>query len=543
MSHPSELELSMYADRALEGPATSRLDSHMETCAACRSAVSGLRAERASLTEALLQEGPVRIPILRAQPPWHLLGTAAAATGLSLSIAMAWLVVTSMALPAPLAWLHPVLSAGLVDLGAGLVAFVLSNGAAAWTAAMQTAGVGALLLLAAAGAFLLARKRRSSPLLVATALAAVIAAVLVAPTSHALEIRHSEQLLTIPAGETIDDTLVAGAESIAIDGTVNGDVIAGARRIVVRGHITGLLIAAADSVVIEGRVDGSAAGFARDLDVAAARLGSNIYGFGQHVTLRAGADVSGNAIVFARTAELAGTIGRDATSFAQNVEIGGSVADNLRAFGGTVTVLGPARIGGDVIAHVSEESNLRIAPDATISGTVRTEPTPSAIAGRPSVVWSFVGQIVRFAAAIAAGLLVLWLLPSLRNAYLESGVDAVITAGVGLLALVGVPLVAIVVGITIIGLPIALAGLALWVAAVYFAKILFAHFLGRVVLRERSAEPDFALALAVGLALVIIVINIPFIGGVLNFILTIVGLGMIVEQIYHRLHRRSEAAF
>jgi cytoskeletal protein CcmA (bactofilin family) len=538
MSHPSELELSMYAD-ALEGPAIRRLESHLEDCAACRSAVSGLTAERASLTDALQQEEPVRIPPLRAsRSPRRLLGTAAAAAGISVSIATAWILVTRIALPAPLALLHPALSDGLVDLGVALVAFILSNGAATWTAATQTAGVGALLLFAAAGALILARKHRSSALLVA----AVLAAVLVAPMSHALEIRHSEQLLTIPSSETIDDTLIAGAESISIDGTVNGDVIAAARRIVVRGHITGLLIAAADSVEIEGRVDGSAAGFARDLDVTAAQLGSNLYGFGQRVTVGRGADVVGNAIVFARTAELAAPIGRDATSFAQNVEVSDSVAGDLRAFGETVTVLGPARIGGDVIAHVPEESDLRIAPGATVAGTVRTEPTPAeARAGRPGVAWSVAVQIVRFAAAIAAGLLVLWILPSLRSAYLESGVDALIAAGVGLLALVCVPVVAIVVGITIIGLPIALTGLALWLAAVYFAKILFAHFLGRVVLRERIEGPHFALALAVGLALVLIVINIPFIGGLLNLILTLVGLGMLVEQIYHLLHRRSEA--
>ncbi|HEU4620167.1 MAG TPA: hypothetical protein VFV10_19175 [Gammaproteobacteria bacterium] len=541
MKHPSELELSMHADGALDRSAAAHLAEHLQHCAPCRAAAEALEGERLSLIHALQQEEPMTIPKLRRPiAPLHLLAGAAAAAGLSSAVALAWLGIAGSALPAPIAWLNPFGSDELVDLGLGFISWLVSDGAMLLARAVEIAALGAVLSLAAGAVLASRRARGAAPML----LAALLAAVLVAPPGHALEVRRSEQLLTVSAGETIDDTLIAAADTIAIDGTVDGDVIAAAKRIVVRGHVTGLLIAAGESVVIQGRVDGSAAVFGREVDLTGAHIGRNAYGFGQHVTLGSGGEVASNAVVFGQSAELGGSVGRDVVGFGSSVEVSGPVARNVTAFGETVRILGPAHVGGNVVAHVPDESALSVAPDATVSGEiskmVETRHGPR-VAEKPAA--TFGGYVVRFAAAFIVGALVLWLLPLLRTADFENGTDALIAGGVGFLTLVCVPIAAVVLAITIIGLPIAFVAIVLWIAAIYFAKILLAHFLGRTILRTRIPSPHFALALAVGLVLVFILISVPLVGGVLNFLLTIVGLGMLVEQTWRHFHESPPPAF
>jgi hypothetical protein len=107
-------------------------------------------------------------------------------------------------------------------------------------------------------------------------------------------------------------------------------------------------------------------------------------------------------------------------------------------------------------------------------------------------------------------------------------VDGLLACGIGLVTLAAVPVIALIAAITVIGLPVAIVGMMLYVVAIYLAKIVVAHFIGQTLLARGGTESHFALALVVGLVLVLVVINLPFVGGWLNFLLTIAGLGLIV---------------
>ena len=95
-------------------------------------------------------------------------------------------------------------------------------------------------------------------------------------------------------------------------------------------------------------------------------------------------------------------------------------------------------------------------------------------------------------------------------------------------------------GITLIGLPIGLLTLALWVAAGYLAKIVDAAFLGRSLLGAQGGQqPSLAVVLLAGLLPIFIAINLPFIGGVIHFLLILLGLGALVTMIYRMPFWRS----
>jgi hypothetical protein len=93
---------------------------------------------------------------------------------------------------------------------------------------------------------------------------------------------------------------------------------------------------------------------------------------------------------------------------------------------------------------------------------------------------------------------------------------------------VAVPIIAVLVAATIIGIPVAMLGLLLWLAGLYLAKVVLAHVIGARLVDMSGNPRHFAVALAIGLLLVMVAVNLPFIGGLLNFVLTICGLGLLV---------------
>jgi hypothetical protein len=136
---------------------------------------------------------------------------------------------------------------------------------------------------------------------------------------------------------------------------------------------------------------------------------------------------------------------------------------------------------------------------------------------------------------VVTGLILILLFPRLGRISLSTVRDILLSGGVGFLALVAVPVAALLLAITVIGLPIAAAALAFWLLCLYLAKIVVARHIGGVLMGTKDRlNWSAALALLVGLAVVLVAVNLPFIGGVLNFLLVLIGLGALVVTL-HRI--------
>jgi hypothetical protein len=112
--------------------------------------------------------------------------------------------------------------------------------------------------------------------------------------------------------------------------------------------------------------------------------------------------------------------------------------------------------------------------------------------------------------------------------------------GIGLATAVTLPAAALLACITVIGLPIGIVMFLLGAAALYFAKAVVAQLIGRALFRSSGDMPHPAATLLAGLVLVIIAINMPFVGGFLNLLLTLVGLGMIATSVLGHFRRGIE---
>jgi cytoskeletal protein CcmA (bactofilin family) len=430
-------------------------------------------------------------------------------------------------LPSTLGWLDPSRTQGQLNLLANAASYLIFEGGSMLDFVRDAASALAFNLVLLAG--LAALFRRSAGI---SALLSVIGfmAIFSSP-SYAIDIRRTDRNVTVPEGETVDDTLVVFGDSINVDGTVNGDLITFSRSVNIRGTVKGNVIGFGQRLIVDGSVEGSVLGFGQSAQTRG-RIGNNLYSFGQEVRVESEAQVAGNVTFFGGEARLDGRVGRDFSAFGGQADIQGDIARNVTFRGGELHVSAPAHVGGNLTARVEENDDVVVDSGARIDGRTDIslrEPAPSRYSRLSFYVW----RLIWLAAAFLAGLIAFWLMPALASVNLDTGRTLLTAAGVGFLALIATPIAAIIIALTMIGLPVGLVTLALWLTGLYLAKIVIAGFLGRALLAgpgEQQRAP--ALMLLAGLVLVFIAVNLPYIGGVINLLLTVLGLGALVVTIY-----------
>jgi cytoskeletal protein CcmA (bactofilin family) len=536
---PSALTRSMYVDGELAAADVAALEAHLDSCAACRTRIAALRGERLMLRELFAggEELEAIPPLRRGFGRKELLLGFAGVAAVGWIASTAWAAVDA-AVPSELRWLSPLDSGSLLDSFFNLVVFLTREGSSMLTSITQFAAAAVLVsLLGWGGAALL--KRGAGNAVMLSALLLVLA---LPQLGHAFEIRRSDDVTTLAAGETVEDTLLAVGQTVSIDGDVNGDLLAFGQHVTVRGNIAGDVISGAETIDIQGTVGGNVFGGARAVTLAQARIRGNLYSGAREVSLAADGEIKGNAIAFADSVNFAGGVGLDLKSFARDLVVRGNVQRNVEGYGATITVLPPARVGGNLTAHVDNPAGVRVTP-GTVIGTVDTQVDDRFGAQRESrnkylTAGFYTWQAIRLGAAFTTGLLLLWLFPGLQTLSIANGVAALRAAGIGLVTAVTLPAVVFIACVTVIGIPLGIIIAALWVLGLYFAKTVVAQMIGRQLFKTRDgATPHFAATLLAGLVIVLIAVNLPWIGWLVGLVLTLIGLGLIVAYLSERSGR------
>lgn len=512
---PSEFKSAVYADGELPDNEAREIAAHLANCSSCRRLVDSLRVESRVLVHSFQETAFIEFELedetLGAPQGKSLTVTRFAAFVLAMSVLLRPIlsILEETELPEGVDWLNPFSTSGKVNLLAtalttvfpALVDFlesILSN--ANWIAFT------AILFLA-----LMLLPRRS---ILTNAILAVLALLTVfSSSSYALDVRRGENV-TVPAGETVDDTLVVTAGNVIVDGVVTGDLIAFVQRVTIRGTVRGNVISFAQRVEVEGTVEGSVMSFAQSVQTRG-RVARNLYAFAQTTSISREGRVDGNATVFAGESEFDGTVGKDA-----------------HAFAGSVNVTGEAHIGGNLAARVNKAENVHIQSGAAIGGKTSIQES-QARPNRYSTVSFYVWQTIWLAGALAAGLILFMLVPAFSRVNLGTSREMLMSAGIGFLVMIATPVAAVIAMITLVGLPLGLITLILWLVAAYLAKVVIAAFLGRSLLTQNGdAHPAMPLVLLAGLLPIYIAINLPFVGGLVNFLVTALGLGALAVTMY-----------
>jgi cytoskeletal protein CcmA (bactofilin family) len=522
----AELTYVIFVDGELAVEEARQVRSHLATCSRCRELVEALRAEHRVLNEVLRElpedvDEQVGLAWFRRPWVWDLAGLASV---LALG-ATAWQWLVALRVPEVLEGFNPFSDAGRLNLFFNLVSYFGHGGTAVLADYADTVGRFCLLFLLGSGALWLGRRRRRHQL----GLCLPIVLLALSLPGFALERRHSE-FVTVDANETVDDTLVAAANTVRVDGVVNGDLLAFGRIVEVRGTVKGDLLSWAQRTEVSGTVEGHIYTFSQSFEVSG-QVGHSIYAWVQSLHAGNKSHVGDGILAGAADITVEGEVTRGVTIFAGSTDVSGSIGRDLTMTGGSLMLANSARVGGNLTARVHRQKDVHIADGATIGGKrdIQMRVEKSRIA-RPTF---YFFQAVRLLAAMLVGWLGLVLFPGFFQGSTQAVGSGWRSFGLGSAVLVGVPVAIIVGAVTLVGIPVALMLLALYLTAIYLAKIWVGAFLGRMLLKPATATTrDWLLALLVGLLIITVVGFIPYAGGLIRFGVVCLGLGAFAWQVY-----------
>ena len=342
------------------------------------------------------------------------------------------------------------------------------------------------------------------------------------------------QIYILEADEIEDEDVYIAASSARVDGRIDGDLVIASGDISIGGVVVGDVIAITHGRIdVTGTVQGSVRALSRELHVSGTVEGDVAVASG---TVNVAGDVGGDVLLVAGSATTTGAIGRDL--------LGRFLVGDLDGFvGGDVDVsvrslrVGPgAEVGGDLLYRA--DSDAAISGGASVAGQFKRLPSRATFIVR---VWLIGVTILSFLAFIVTGMTLFVVFRStMARATGLVRTETWRTVWVGFMAVIGLPLISILFFFTVVGAPVGVLVMILWLLGLVFAPVPAVAAGGDLVLRGRGGIFGAFIVGAVAWRLGIWLI--PLIGVLLYTATLMAGTGGIVLAAWRQRQAGSASA-
>ncbi len=364
-------------------------------------------------------------------------------------------------------------------------------------------------------------KRRLSLALIVAFLLTLVGA----PAAFAADFR-TDTSISIGEDEVIDDDLYLIGTTVTINGTVNGDVFAAGNSLSVNGTVNGNVYLLGQDVSISGTVSQGARITANNVSISGS-IGEDLLLLGNSTTVHGNANIGRDLIVTVDSLTLDGTVQRRLAGNAQTVMLNGSVGSNVDIGVEDLTVTEDASIGGDLTYR--SETEAEISSGAEIGGDLTLEMTDDVEVDTGFSLDSVALGIVGLIMAAVYGTVLLVVFPRLTvtasNQLLE---NPVMSIGMGIVFLIVIPIVAVLVMITVVGIPLGLIALLLYGIALFSAQVFVGLTIGRLIFSffaDANRRMIQFFGLLIGLLILFGISFVPYLGSWAPLIIAILGLG------------------
>ena len=514
--HFDEMTCLLYLEGQLEKERALELSAHIGACPECRKLLRALENEGRWLRESL--EGgeesvPARLlePPRRAPVPWGWLIT------LGFGSAGAYALWSGVVEP----WQKQFSQAGFTQGNFVAMIFFSSAFWKGWGDMRNLIEVLAAISVMAIIGYLLRNswRRWAAFGLVMGALGFSFAW----PTTAAAgEGHHGEPNYTLPAGQTVNTDLFVAGQAVRIDGDVNGDLFCWGQTVTINGHVSGDVIGWAQEVKINGRVDGNVRDWSQVLSIMGS-VGKNVLSFNQRLEVDPKGSVGGSVTTFGEEIELDGPVAKDVESSSETTEMNSTIGGNVSVRSDNVEVGSGADLKGQLVYRGDKAP--RIDSAAKVVGPVRAEyeeRTPEY--KKPK---TYFHRLLGWAAALAFGLMLMLISPPFFGDVVRTTDRVWSACGIGMLVLPGAVLAGIIACITVVGLAVGIATFLIYAIALYSAKVFVGAWIGEKILGEGLTTGAMFGRTALGLLIVSLLRLIPWVGGLVGFVVLVWGLGAI----------------
>jgi len=338
-------------------------------------------------------------------------------------------------------------------------------------------------------------------------------AALVLPAGALAAVFSSNEV--VQPAEPVDDDVFFAGERVTVDQTIADDAYLAGGIIEVLSNVGEDVMAAGNSVTVSAPVGDDAFLAGDRIVLEEDATAGDLFAAGRSIEVRPGAAVSGDAYLAGAVISLHGAFGGDVRVGGESVEVGED-----------------ATIAGDLIVH--SPTAPAVADGATITGVVRHVPTGTkgddGGSARSMIAYWVRSVVTYFIASIA----LLYIAPRLTALVIEQFYRSTLASfGIGLLWVIVMVPATVVLFLTIIGWPLALAvificALLLLLSCAYLPLVVGTWLHGRVASVKRTLPLQWQHAL-LGAVVVVTLQFIPVLGQLLIFVLALAMLGTLLR--------------
>ena len=309
-------------------------------------------------------------------------------------------------------------------------------------------------------------------------------------------------------------------------GSYDGSLFTAGGSVDSSAEVRGVQFAAGSDVQVQGSCEylmaaGNQLVFSGGAENDAFAAGNNVYIFGS---------VGRDLFAAGSTVEIRGSVERSAYIAAGSVVIDGSIGGDLYLSADKVVISDSTKIGGTV--HYGSNTQVS-APKSVLSvAEVYEEIENAPASAHKSVGSKALSVVLSYLGAAAVAFVLLWLTPiweKLDSKYYGAAFgDYARAFGIGFAVLAGLPVAAVLLMITRIGLRLAFVLLLVYAAAIVASPVFLSFFIGMLIWRRALRKaPCYFAELPIGLLAWRIVYCVPGLSFITGLVAVPLGLGVL----------------
>ncbi len=325
--------------------------------------------------------------------------------------------------------------------------------------------------------------------------------------------------VTVPSNGSVSGTYYAAGQVVDISGTVNGDLICVGDTVTVSGPVHGDVICAGQNVSITGPVDGSVRVAGQNVTIDGT-VGRNVTIAAQSFDLGGSAFVAGDLGLLTQSADIGGSIAKTLYGTAQTISIDNTVGP-VSIMTTNLSLGETAHVNGNL--HYTSSNAIAIDHAKVSGGVIHSTSVKQYHASWPRFLLAF--WLWWLLGALVVGLALVLVAPgTVRRIGATMRDRPLPSIGWGVLVSILAPIAALVLMLTVIGIPLALFILVIWLLLLGLSTILAGITVGAwIIERYKWSRSVLIWGTVLGIPVTIIVFSVPLLGMLVSLSGVVVG--------------------
>ncbi|MFA5358408.1 MAG: polymer-forming cytoskeletal protein [Patescibacteria group bacterium] len=352
----------------------------------------------------------------------------------------------------------------------------------------------------------------------------------------------SGEMYSLNSGKPLVGNFYGVGASLNINDEIQGDAYLAGANLTVSSLVQDDLNVAGANVLLNGQVNGDLRAVGSNVYINK-NIGGEVMTAGGYVVLADGAEIAGNFYSAAGKMVLLGDIKGDAELGAGEIEIHGTIDGNLKVIADSLILASTAVVNGNLDCTGPNE------PQITAGAAVKGETNyikkdlgnghkkvdgKAALSALFGVVW-----FLKLIGTLILGLLLYFVFKKkIKEVAQYSSQKFGLDLLRGLVVMIVLPIVAVILMITIVGLPLGILAMLLYAILCILAAPVAGMILGALIFRlfTKNYRVDHW-SVVIGIILLSVLMLVPIVGWVICAVFFLVGMGTISLHLYRHGHK------